>query len=215
MIVVPSILSDSLDLIQSEVLKVATETSLRTVQIDIIDPDFAEEVTIHPIDLLDLDLQKLEIDIHLMTNDPINDVIECSQIPGIHSIIAQIERMPSQRAYVEHVKSLQMKAGLSIDLYTPVDEVDSNVIPTVEYIQVMGNKAGRQGQPFIGQVVLEKINELSIIRSEKKYKFQIIVDIGMTPENAKACGKAGADIVTPGSFLWNATSLHDAIEAYR
>ena len=37
-----------------------------------------------------------------MTNDPINDVIECSQVPGIHEVIAQIEHMSSQAAFVDH-----------------------------------------------------------------------------------------------------------------
>lgn len=160
MIIVPSLLSDSLDLIQREIDKVATTTSLKRIQIDIIDPDFADEITIQPIDVLELDLHGFEIDVHLMTNDPINDVVECSQITGIKTIIAQIERMPSQKAYIEHVVSLGIQAGLSLDLHTPVEEIDPDLYSKTSVVQVMGNMAGRQGQSFAGKIVLSKISQL-------------------------------------------------------
>lgn len=214
MMIVPSILSDSLDIVQSEVDKVSEQTKLTRIQIDVIDPDFADEITIQPIDILELNLRNLEIDIHLMTNDPINDVVECSQIIGIKTIIAQIERMPSQKAFIEHVESLGIQAGLSLDIHTPVDEVDTNLWEKIALIQVMGNTAGRQGQPFAGDIVLEKIQQLKQLKNDKHYTFLIAVDIGMSPENAKACEMAGADMVTPGSYLWKAPNIQTAIEAF-
>lgn len=214
MIVVPSILSDSLDDIQHMLDRVANESSLKQVQIDIVDPDFAEDVTVHPIDLLELTLPPFKIDFHLMTNDPINDVIECSQIPGAHTIIAQIERMPSQRAYIEHVESLKLHSGLSLDLTTPVEEIDHSLLSKINIIQVMGNKAGRQGQPFLAAQALEKIAELVQIKKNQNASFLIAVDIGMTPENARLCEERGAQMVAPGSYLWNSKHLQDAIEAY-
>jgi len=214
MIVVPSILSDSLDIVQNQINIVNTQTKLRRVQIDVIDPDFADELTIQPIDILTLQLHELQIDIHLMTNEPINDVIECSQIPGIKTIIGQIERMPSQKDYIEHIVSLHLDAGLSLDLYTPIEEIDLASFSTVKIIQIMGNKAGKQGQSFAGEPIVQKINELVQIRKQSEYTFQIAVDIGMSPPNAKLVETLGVDIVTPGSYLWKSSNIATAIEEY-
>ena len=213
--IVPSILSDSLDEVQTQIDLVATQTKLHRVQVDIIDAEFADEITITPIDLLHIDLKGLEIDIHLMTNDPINDVVECSQIPGIKTIIAQIEHMDSQKAFLEHVKSFGIGAGLSLDLYTTPEELDPTVLAHLSVMQVMGNRAGKQGQHFAGEQVLEKIKTIAAARTALHADYLIAVDIGMTPENAKLCFDAGADMVTPGSYLWTAPDLTAAIEAYR
>ncbi|MEP7166952.1 MAG: hypothetical protein ABI758_03175 [Candidatus Woesebacteria bacterium] len=214
MMIVPSILSDSLGVVQEQLDKVALETKLRRVQVDIIDPEFADEITIHPIDLPTLDLKGLQIDIHLMTNDPINDVIECSQIPGITTIIAQIEHMASQVDFIEHVKSYSIAVGFSLDLHTDVEEIQENLFPQLDLIQVMGNKAGKQGESFLGEPILEKIRILMQIREKLSAHYLIAVDIGMSPDNAKLVEAAGADMVTPGSYLWSAPNLATAIEAY-
>lgn len=214
MIIVPSLLSDSVDVIQSNIHALHSQTKLRRVQIDIVDPDFEDEITIQPIDVLDVDLHQFEIDVHLMTNDPINDVVECSQIPGINTIIAQIERMTSQTSYIEHVKSFGVKSGLSLDIHTQVEEINEKNYKDISILQVMGNKAGRQGQPFLKDIVLPKIQQLKKIRDENGFNFLIAVDIGMNPENAKLCATAGADMITPGSYIWNAKNIQTAIEAY-
>lgn len=213
MLIVPSILTDSLETVQEQLDKTHS-VGLSRVQVDIIDPEFAEEITIHPIDLLEVNLKGLEVDVHLMTNDPINDVVECSQIPGIKTIIAQIERMPDQKDFAEHVISFKIGVGFSLDLYTPVDELDEEMFKIATIIQVMGNKAGKQGQQFIGAPAIEKIKQLDAVRRTGNHSFQIAVDIGMTPENARFCREAGADIVTPGSYLWTASNLQSAIESY-
>jgi ribulose-phosphate 3-epimerase len=213
MIIVPSILTDSLDTVQKQI-DLTLSVGLSRVQVDIIDPAFADEVTITPVDLMDVDLKKLDIDIHLMTNDPIGDVVECGQIPKIKTIIAQIERMSSQKAFVEHVKSFAVDAGLSVDLYTTLEELDPDVLLHTSIVQIMGNKAGKQGQKFAGDIILEKIRNIAAARTALGATFLIAVDIGMTPENAKLATEAGADMVTPGSYLWNSSDLRLAIEAY-
>ncbi len=214
MMIIPSILSDSLEVVADQLRRVRTETTLSRVQVDIVDPEFSEELTIHPIDLLDIDTHSLELDFHLMTNDPIQDVVECSQVPGVHAIIAQIERMQSQRDFIEHVLSYGIQPGISLDLYTDPEELDRDLLEKIVYIQVMGNKAGKQGQSFAGKTVLDTIATIKNLREETHSTFQIIVDIGMNPENAALVENAGAQIVTPGSYLWTAPDLQRAIESY-
>jgi ribulose-phosphate 3-epimerase len=206
-IVIPSILSDSLDAVQSQLNRIQLESNLNRVQIDIVDPDFADEVTISPIDLLQLDLHAFVIDIHLMTNDPINDVIECTQIPGISTIIAQIEHMSSQKDFCEHVHSFGLRWGLSLDLSTTIEALDSDVLPTLSSIQVMGINAGAQGRPFAGEIVYEKIKSIRAINSG----IELLVDGGIGPENAGELERLGASGLVIGTDLWESDNLAGAI----
>lgn len=212
MLIIPAILSDSKSEVQTQLDILHTQTDFHRVQIDIVDPEFADNITLTPIDFLDLNLHNLEIEFHLMTNDPINDVVECSQIPGVKAIIAQIEHMPSQKDFYDHVNSYGLEAGVSLDLYTPVEEIDPDIINNVSTIQVMGNNAGAQGKRFAGEVVLTKIRELVHIAQQQPTPFQISVDIGMNSETILLCSKAGASVFVVGSYLWEAPNLEAAVE---
>lgn len=208
--IIPSILTDSLE-VAKEQLEVVRDLGLTRVQIDIVDGEFADDITLHPIDIVQLDTSGLQVDVHLMTNDPINDVLECSQIPGIHAVIAQIERMPDQQAFIEHVQSYGIHPGLSLDLHTPVYSIDPNVLEHVSLVQVMGNKAGTQGESFEGSHALVKIKELVALNQ----LFEICVDIGMTPQTIGLCTAAGAHSFAVGSYLWTSADKKSALEALR
>lgn len=212
MLIIPSILSDSKSEVQNQIDILHTQTNFSRVQVDIVDPEFADNITLTPIDFLDVNLHNLDIEFHLMTNDPINDVVECSQIPGIKSIIAQIEHMPSQKDFYEHVNSFGFETGVALDLYTPVEELDPEILEHVSVVQVMGNKAGAQGKRFAGDVVLTKIRELTKIAQRQPTPFVISVDIGMNSETILLCSQAGASVFVVGSYLWEAPNLEAAVE---
>ena len=212
MLIIPSILSDSKTEIQLQADILSTQTGFSRVQVDIVDPEFADNITLTPIDFIDINLHNLEIEFHLMTNDPINDVVECSQVRGVKAIIAQIEHMPSQKDFYEHVNSYGFETGLSLDLYTPVEELDPEILENVSIVQVMGNKAGAQGKQFAGEVVLTKIRELAKISQKQATPFQISVDIGMNSETILLCSQAGATVFVVGSYLWKAPNLEAAVE---
>lgn len=210
--IIPAILSDSKDVVQDQLDSLHSHTKFTQIQVDIVDPEFADNITLAPIDFMDVNLHGFNVEFHLMTNDPINDVVECSQIPGVKVIIAQIEHMSSQRDFYEHVNSYGIETGLSLDLFTPVEELDPEVLQHLSIVQVMGNKAGAQGEQFAGEVVLTKIRELSKIAAQQPTPFQISVDIGMNAETILLCSTAGASVFVVGSFLWKAPNLEAAVE---
>lgn len=214
MIVIPSILSDSIDDI-SRKLEIVRSAGVDAVHIDCVDPSFEDVITIDPIDLVSIPLLELEIDIHLMRADPILDVVECSQIKGIRTIIAQIERMSSQAAYIDHVESFGIDSGLSLDFSTPIESLDRESLERVSMIQVMANYAGRQRQEFRENPTMQKIEQLVTLRKKNSYSYRIAVDIGMTPTNAALVATAGADIVTPGSFLFESRDFKKALAQYQ
>lgn len=211
--IVPSILSDSTLVIQEQLDRIAAESQLHRVQIDIVDPDFADEITVSPIDLVDLNWHGFIVDIHLMTNDPINDVVECLQVPGVSCIIGQIERMPSQADFIEHVKSNNLKVGLSVDLSTSFESVEEAQVKNIDALQVMDIRAGAQGRDFGGELALTHIRQARELLQAAGKPIELLVDGGINVETAKQCLAAGADTLIVGSLLWNSPKLVPAIAA--
>jgi len=206
MLIIPALLSDQVPVLQSQLDRIQKESNLTRVQIDIVDPDFADNITISPIDITQLDLHAFQVDVHLMTNDPINDLVECSGVPGIHSVIAQVEHMGSQQAFLDQAKSYNLKAGLALDLTTPIEAIDEASWAQLSCIQVMGIKAGAQGQVFAPEV-LKKIRTLKATHS----MLEIIVDGGVKPDVFASIKEAGASAAAVGSFLWESQNLAEAI----
>lgn len=206
MTIIPAILSDSFMQVKEQIERVRQETKLTRIQIDIVDPDFADDITISPIDLAEVKLQGLEVDLHLMTNDPINEVVECSEIKNIHAIIGQVEHMSNQRDFIEHVHSYNLKVGLALDLTTPITAIEANIWADLDMVQVMGIRAGAQGQSFKLET-LEKVKEIR----QKYPQLEILVDGGVKPENMVAINAAGASTVVVGSYLWESRELTSAI----
>jgi ribulose-phosphate 3-epimerase len=207
MTIYPSILTDSLSTAQAQLERVAEFVD--TVQIDIVDGEFADNITFSPIDLLELQTLGVQFDIHLMTIDPINDVVECAELRNMRAILGQIERMSSQAAFLEHVKSLKVKAGLSLDLHTPISAIDEEALLQIDAVQLMSIQAGFQGQEF-QQSVVEKMQELFELRRSTKATFEIIVDGGVRPQTLPLIKTA--DSVTVGSFLWKSSNIKDALK---
>ena len=63
----------------------------------------------------------------------------------------------------------------------------------------MGVEPGFSGQNFLPETV-RKIKELSEIRKEKGYVFQIEVDGGIDDDGIRTCMKYGVDILVSGMF---------------
>ncbi len=207
----PAILTDSLEEAQHQLDRV--RDARFPVHIDIIDGEFVDNITFSPVDVLDLDLHGLLCDFHLMTVDPIQDVVECKEVLGVRTVIAQIERMTSQKDFIDHTRSLGMRVGFSLDLYTPISAMDIELFSQLDTVQVMAIRAGFQGQVFESSV-LEKIQELHSIKKRGNYSFEIIVDGGENPSTAAECKKIGADSVTVGSALWKAQDIRLVLDQF-
>ncbi len=206
MLIIPTILTDQITLVQEQLDRIQKESNLTRVQIDVIDPEFTDNITISPIDLPQLDLHAFRIDIHLMTNDPINDLVECSQVPGVGTVISQVEHMSSQKAFIDQARGYNLKVGLSLDLTTPIEAIEPESWGAISTIQVMGIQAGAQGRPFAPET-LKKIRTIH----GSHPSLELLVDGGVKPDNLGSIQAAGATGVTVGSFLWESDNLSNAI----
>src|SRR3972149_8863071 len=118
--IIPSILTNDLSELTNLIAK--AEGVVNRIQIDVIDHKFADNITVDPTILKNINTF-LNLDFHLMVKDLINWIDKCT-LNENSRIIGQIEEMTNQKEFVEKVMSLGSLAGLGIDLQTPVDQLD-------------------------------------------------------------------------------------------
>ncbi len=195
--IIPAILtSDVGELL--ELLKRCEDVADR-VQVDIIDGVFAENKTIDPSVLANLDLN-LSLEFHLMVKEPKNWVERCARA-GADSIVGQIEMMSSQQEFVGRVQEVGAYVGLAIDLATQVSALDEAILNNLDSVLVMSVKAGFGGQEF-DRKVLSKIQKLDEIRSRDTTPFSIIDDGGVTMEAVDDARRVGVDEIVVGKRLF-------------
>lgn len=212
----PSILTDELDLVIDQVEICKESSMVRTVQIDILDGMYADNITVYPSDLSVVDFGNLTIDFHLMTQEPmdfVHEIRDSKDFLPVRAIIGQIEQMSSQVDFLEEVKKNGWMAGLSLNLHTPLESIEEDSWERLDVIQIMGIKAGFQGQQF-NPACLEIVSELNDIIEEKDLNIEIIVDGGVKMENIEEIDEFGVDGASVGSALWKAESFDDTYQDF-
>ena len=104
----PSILTDSVEVLQKEAKSIQSSKLVNILQIDVVDGIYADNFTLAPVSVLDLNLPaKWQLDFHLMVEEPMDYLIEIFDHPkkgSVRALIAQIEKMSHQVDYLEEVK---------------------------------------------------------------------------------------------------------------
>ena len=213
----PSILTDSFITLQEQV-NIARESDLiETVQVDIVDGQFADNITVTPLDLAVGDFEPLKIDFHFMVEEPMDYVYECVGIKEylpIHRIYGQIERMSFQKEFVAEVKKNNWQVGLALDLFTPVEEIDEELWSEIDGVLLMAVEAGFQEEKF-NPLVLEKIREVKKIQASLSgKKFHIMADGGIELSNVQQVLAAGADEIAVGSEIWKSNDPLRTVEEF-
>lgn len=211
----PAILTDSIEKVEQQLQLVKSLTGVETVQIDVIDGIFADNLTITPIDLINLDFGKLKLDFQLMVEEPLdylNEIIQYKKYLPVRAVLGQIERMSSQKEFIELAKENEILAGLSIDIFTPISEVNKSFFSQLDVIQLMSIEAGFQGQIFNDRVI-EKIIELNDVRKAENVNFEIIIDGGIKEIHLETLKKLKVDGVAVGSWLWKNDKPEFVVEA--
>jgi ribulose-phosphate 3-epimerase len=212
--IIPAILTDSRAVATKQIELANSDDRIELVQLDIIDGWYADNLTLTPADFAELGFGQLQTDFHLMTEEPLDYVFELLEYRDhlpIRAVIAQIERMSSQPTFIDQVKKTGWLVGFSLDLFTPVESIQSTELEELDIVQLMSIEAGFQGQEF-EMSILNKVRELEQIKKNKGFKFEIIVDGGIKQEQLKLLRQADVFAVTVGSGLWQAADFSQTLD---
>ena len=170
------------------------------IHFDVMDGKFVPNITFGPVVVKAVrKTTKLPIDVHLMIKDPDN-FIEEFIAAGANYVSVHQEEVVHLHRTISRIKELGAKAGVVINPATPVSTL-SEIIEFVDFVLVMSVNPGFGGQKFIDSS-LKKIKQLAQIRIERKLKFKIEVDGGVTNNNIKKIADAGCDIFVAGSSVF-------------
>ncbi len=207
--IIPAILTNNPEDAKGLLLK--AEGLVEKVQIDIIDGVFADNKTIFPESLENVETDLL-FDYHLMVKDPVNWV-EKAVRGQAERVIGQVEMMSDQTEFISKVTSVGLKVGLGIDIDTPVSAIDESLMSDLDVVLLMSVKAGFGGQQFDLRV-WDKIKEIVVLKAKHSAKFEICVDGGITKELYNDMDKAGVTEVAVGRRIFG-DNLKENLEMFK
>ncbi|MDO8577173.1 MAG: ribulose-phosphate 3-epimerase [Candidatus Daviesbacteria bacterium] len=140
----------------------------------------------------------LQKEAHIMVAHPkewVDDLVEAN----FERIIFHVEVEDDKNECIDYIKSKGAEVGLAINNATSLKMLEP-FLGKVDMVLVMSVVPGFQGQPFIPES-LDRIKEISQIRSQSNFSFKISIDGAVKDTNVKEIASSGVDFVTVGSFL--------------
>lgn len=213
----PSILTDSFDLAQDELNKLQAFEAISVAQIDLVDGFFADNLTLGIEALAELDFGRLQADLHFMVDEPMDFLVELfnweGQIP-VRAVIAQLERMSFQEDFLLESKKHGWLAGFSLNLFTPLEEIDKNVWQLLDVLQLMSiADVGQQGQNF-NDLVFPRIKTVRELINQHNPEIELIVDGGVKEQHLSKLSDLGVNGVAPGSAIWQSDDFEQAVAGF-
>lgn len=162
------------------------------IHYDIMDNEFVPNLS----DLSKLPLLNTKKDVHLMVYD-IKKYIDIYKEIKPEFITFHVEATDNIQYYIDYIKSLNIKVGLSINPDTSI-ELLNPYLDQLDLILIMSVQPGFGGQKFI-ESSKEKLDALKVIRDINNYNYVIEVDGGVNIDTKEYCNSA--DILVVGSYI--------------
>ena len=195
----PSILSADFSKLGIEIQNLE-KANADLIHIDVMDGHFVPNITIGPEVISKLrKYTTLPFDVHLMIS-PVHHFIKNFADAGADIITIHPEATEDLMDSIKKIKSLNKKAGVSLNPETSIDKV-LPVLHSIDLVLIMSVNPGFGGQKFM-EKTLDKVKNLRKIIDEKKLNVQIEIDGGVNFENAKMAKKAGVNILVSGTTIF-------------
>jgi len=198
-ILAPSILAADFKTLGQEMKKTA-QNGAAYLHFDVMDGMFVPSISFGmPVLASIRGVTEQVMDVHLMVKEPIR-YIEAFQKAGADLVTVHVEACEDVRATIEKIRSLGLKAGLSICPETEVSAVEP-YLKDVDMVLVMSVHPGFGGQKFIPEA-LDKIRRLREMVNAQKLCVDIEVDGGIYLSNVREVLRAGANVIVAGSAVF-------------
>ena len=198
-LIAPSILSADFSKIGDE-LRAIEAGGADWVHIDVMDGHFVPNVTIGPVAVKGMrPHSKLVFDVHLMMSNPL-PYLKPFADAGADCITVHAECGDCVADCLTEIRRLGKNAGVSINPGTPFEAVGES-LRHADLLLVMTVKPGFAGQKFMESEV-HKIAEARKFIDSEMLPAVIVVDGGITAENAGIAAGAGADVLVAGSAVF-------------
>jgi len=199
-IISPSLLAADFGNLQRDI-EMVNESEADWFHLDIMDGVFVPNISYgFPIVNLVKKHAKKPLDVHLMIVDP-DRYLEDFAKSGADILTVHYEACNHLHRTVQKIKSLGMKAGVSLNPHTPVHLLD-DIIVDLDVVLLMSVNPGFGGQKFIPNTY-DKVKKLKALIVEKAASTIIEVDGGVDSSNVKALADAGTEAFVAGSFVFN------------
>lgn len=152
----------------------------------------------------------LLFDVHLMINNP-EKYIDKYIKAGANILSVHYEAFADEELLIKTLRKIKSKgvmAGLVIDLDTKIEVIDK-YLNEIDMVLIMSVKAGKGGQEFDKSA----IKKIKYVKS-KNADVLIQVDGGINDKTGASCARAGADILSVGSYIYN-NDTYEAIQAIK
>jgi len=207
----PSILSADFSKLGEDVNTIE-RAGAHLIHVDVMDGHFVPNISYGACVMKSLNNKtELPYDVHLMIEDPDKYAADFVTDRTAYITVHQ-EAVSHLNRSVNYIKSLGVRAGVSINPATPVSTLE-NILADVDLVLVMSVNPGFGGQKFIDGC-LDKVKALKKIRHEKGYDFEIEIDGGVTLDNVRDAVDAGADIVVAGSAIFKDGEIEEMTKEF-
>jgi len=180
------------------------------VHVDVMDGVFVPNISFGQMLVKQMGkVSKLPLDVHLMIIEPekyVDSFKEC----GADTITFHLEATNHAHRLVQHLKSIDVKAGVALNPQTSVHNLD-DILEDLDMVCLMSVNPGFGGQKFIYRT-LDKIRKLKTKIIERNLDVKIEIDGGVGLQNAEAILKAGADVLVAGSSVFKSENPIKTIE---
>lgn len=198
-----------------EAVSAADAAGADQIHIDVLDGVFAPNISFGPGVVKSIrPYSKLPFDVHLMIAEP-DRYLEAFAEAGADMLTVHVEAGPHIHRTLQHVRSLGLRAGVTLNPGTPVVAL-SEVAADVEFVLVMSVNPGFGGQAFI-ENSLRKVEATRRLLDELgNTQADLSVDGGVDETNAARIVAAGANVLVAGTAVFGASDgLGAAVQRLR